>query len=169
VALARGDAAGAVAAATASIGHAEAAGAGLQAAFGRSLLGRALVATGDRDGAVTTLRIAEHELDAFGSERARDEVRRELRKLGVRAEPRGRATAGDSGLSSLTEREHEIAMHVVDRMTNKQIAGALYLSEKTIESHMRNIFLKLEVSSRVEVARAVERDQREHGAAAPSP
>jgi DNA-binding CsgD family transcriptional regulator len=64
-------------------------------------------------------------------------------------------------VSSLTARELEIAGLVTDRRTNREIAGALFLSEKTIESHMRNIFVKLGVSSRVQVARAVERDRRE--------
>ena len=50
---------------------------------------------------------------------------------------------------------------MTDRKTNKEIAAELFLSEKTIESHLRNIFFKLGVSSRVEVARALEREQRE--------
>ena len=37
------------------------------------------------------------------------------------------------------------------------MAAELFLSEKTIESHLRNIFVKLGASSRVEVAREVER------------
>jgi DNA-binding NarL/FixJ family response regulator len=45
----------------------------------------------------------------------------------------------------------------VDRRTNKEIAAELYLSPKTVESHIRNLFHKLDVDSRVEVARAVER------------
>ena len=44
-------------------------------------------------------------------------------------------------------------------MTNREIAEALFLSEKTIESHIRNLFMKLGVSSRVEVARTVERER----------
>jgi DNA-binding NarL/FixJ family response regulator len=91
----------------------------------------------------------------------RDEMRRELRKLGARAETRGRATAEDSGIEALTKRELEIAGLITDRMTNKQIASELFLSEKTIESHIRNIFIKVGASSRVEVARAIERDRRE--------
>ena len=43
-------------------------------------------------------------------------------------------------------------------MTNREVAAELFLSEKTVESHLRNIFAKLGVSSRVDVARAVERD-----------
>ena len=47
--------------------------------------------------AIAALREAERELDACGSVRVRDELRRELRKLGARAEPRGPAAAGESG------------------------------------------------------------------------
>jgi DNA-binding CsgD family transcriptional regulator/tetratricopeptide (TPR) repeat protein len=74
-------------------------------------------------------------------------LRRELRKLGARAEPRGPAPRR-VGVSSLTKRELEIADLVTDRMTNREIAAALFLSDKTIESHMRNLFMKLGVSSR---------------------
>jgi DNA-binding NarL/FixJ family response regulator len=42
-------------------------------------------------------------------------------------------------------------------MTNPQIAAELYLSQKTVESHVRNLFHKLGVSSRADVARVVER------------
>ncbi len=104
---------------------------------------------------------AERELDACGSVRMRDEMRRELRKLGARVEPRGPATSGDSGIASLTKRELEIATMATDRKTNREIAAALFLSAKTVESHMRHVFFKLGVSSRVEVARVVERDRRE--------
>ena len=67
-------------------------------------------------------------------------------------------------MEALTKREREIAELVTDRKTNKEIAAELFLSEKTIESHLRNVFVKLGVSSRVEVARAVERDRREQAA-----
>jgi DNA-binding NarL/FixJ family response regulator len=92
--------------------------------------------------------------------RSRDEVRRELRRLGARTEPRGASPTEEAGLASLSAREREIADLVADRRTNKEIAGTLFLSEKTVESHLRNIFRKLPASSRVEVARAVERERR---------
>jgi len=53
----------------------------------------------------------------------------------------------------------EMLVRKADRKTNREIAGELFLSDKTIESHLRNIFVKLGVSSRVDVARAVERDR----------
>jgi DNA-binding NarL/FixJ family response regulator len=50
---------------------------------------------------------------------------------------------------------------VTDRKTNQQIADELFLTVKTIETHLRNIFRKLDVSSRVEVARLLEPERRE--------
>ena len=111
--------------------------------------------------AIAALREAERELDACGSVRVRDEMRRELRRLGARAEPRGPATGGRQrhrvADASASSRSPTL---VTDRKTNREIAAALFLSDKTVESHMRNIFVKLGVSSRVEVARAVERERR---------
>jgi DNA-binding NarL/FixJ family response regulator len=59
----------------------------------------------------------------------------------------------------LSKRELEIADLVTDRLTNKEIAAARFLSDKTVESHLRSIFRKLGASSRVEVARTVERER----------
>jgi len=58
--------------------------------------------------------------------------------------------------AALTGREEQIARLVVDRRTNPEIAEMLFLSPKTVETPLRNIFRKLDVSSRVEVARTVE-------------
>jgi DNA-binding CsgD family transcriptional regulator len=156
--LHKGEGKAAVAPARAGVEGALAAGAGLQSAFSRQLLGRALAASGQKKEAVAELREAERELDRCGALRERDATRRELRRLGARREARGPA-AGETGVGSLTKREHEIADLVTDRMTNKEIAAELFLSEKTIESHLRNIFFKLDASSRVDVARTVERER----------
>ena len=51
----------------------------------------------------------------------------------------------------------EIAQLVVDRRTNPEIAAALFLSQKTVETHLRNIFRKIDVSGRVELASVVAR------------
>lgn len=57
----------------------------------------------------------------------------------------------------LTGREVEVAELVRDRRTNREIAEELFLSLKTVEAHMRNIFQKLDVSSRTEVAQLIGR------------
>ena len=46
------------------------------------------------------------------------------------------------------------------RHTNPEIAEELFLSVKTVETHVRNIFRKLDAASRVEVARVLERAER---------
>ena len=91
-------------------------------------------------------------------------MRRRLRQLGVRVEPRRRSHVEKGGELSLSERELEIADLVFDRKTNREIAAELFLSTKTVETHLRNIFAKLGVSSRVEVARRIQ-SQRDEGVA----
>ena len=130
----------------------------LDAALLRRIEGQALAALGrSADAAVTALQAAESAFDSFPAVRMRDGVRQELRKLGARATRRGPAPAADQGLEALSAREREVAELVADRRMNKEIAATLFLSEKTVESHLRSIFRKLSVTSRVEVARAIER------------
>ena len=93
----------------------------------------------------------------MGAIRYRNQVEGHLGKAGVR---RGRKTrrgkAEGFGLETLTGRELEVSELIRDRRTNKEIAGELFLSQKTVESHVRNIFGKLGVSSRVDIARALD-------------
>jgi DNA-binding CsgD family transcriptional regulator/tetratricopeptide (TPR) repeat protein len=158
--LAQGRAREAAEVARAAGGPASARGLRVDAAHLRRLEALALTAMGERKAAVAAFREVEREFDSFPSVRARDEVRRELRKLGARVEPRGPVASSLAGLEVLSPREREIAELVADRRTNKEIAGRLFLSDKTVETHLRNIFRKLSASSRVEVARAVERAHR---------
>jgi DNA-binding CsgD family transcriptional regulator len=71
-----------------------------------------------------------------------------------------RGDGGSTGLTALTERELQVARLVTDRRTNAEIAGELYLSIKTVEAHIRSLFRKLAVNSRVEIARMIERNDR---------
>ena len=98
--------------------------------------------------ALAALTAAESALDGFGAVRWRDEAVRELRRLGHRV----RRESGEA-LGSLTGREREIADLVAAGRTNREVAEQLVLSPKTIEAHLRNIYAKLGVRSRVELAR----------------
>jgi ATP/maltotriose-dependent transcriptional regulator MalT len=167
VALHAGDAVTAAERAFASALAADEAGAPIEAALSRTLAGRALAQTGDGEGAVVELQRAAAAFEACGALRYRDGAERELGKLGHRPHRRTRpGTTDGSGIETLTERELEVARLVVDRKTNPEIAADLFLSQKTVETHLRNIFHKMDVTSRVALARAVESSDGTVGARA---
>ncbi len=56
------------------------------------------------------------------------------------------------GLPDLSAREHDILQRIAEGQTNKEIAAALYLSEKTVKHYVTNILTKLQVRNRVEAA-----------------
>jgi DNA-binding NarL/FixJ family response regulator len=64
---------------------------------------------------------------------------------------------GSGGLAALSRRERAIAELVAAGLTNRAIGGHLFLSEKTIETHMTHIFQKLGLRSRAQLAAAVAR------------
>jgi DNA-binding CsgD family transcriptional regulator len=136
-------------------------GAPIDEGITRMLAGRALAGAGDKERAAEELTAAARIFEECGALTRRDAVDRELGKLGKRVHRRTRRGKVDgTGIELLTERELEVARLVVDRKTNAQIAAELFLSPKTVETHIRHLFQKLEVSSRVEVARVVERAER---------
>ena len=158
VALDAGEPAAAAQHALSSAASAETVGAVIEAALSRTLAGRALSEAGEAEQAAAELSQAAAVLDACGARRYRDAAEQELRRQGRRIHRQTRATdPGGAGIASLTERELEVAQLVVARKTNAEIAAELFLSVKTIESHMRNLFHKLNVSSRVDVAKTIER------------
>jgi DNA-binding CsgD family transcriptional regulator/tetratricopeptide (TPR) repeat protein len=168
VALHSGNTARAIERSLASAEAAQEVGAPIEGALSRTLAGRALAQAGESDRAVAELQRAAAAFDACGALRYRESAERELGKLGHRPHRRTRAGKNDgTGIGSLTERELQVARLVVDRKTNPQIAAELFLSQKTVETHLRNIFHKINVASRVELARAVERAA--NGARATSP
>jgi DNA-binding CsgD family transcriptional regulator len=79
-------------------------------------------------------------------------VRSRLRELGVRrrlvtAEPE------TNGWSALTTSELTVARLVADGLTNREVAERLFVSPHTVSSHLRHVFSKLGINSRVELAR----------------
>ena len=72
-------------------------------------------------------------------------------------ELRGHEHGGDPGLEAagagggLTSREHEIAILVASGLSNREIAGRLFISKRTVDAHVEHIFGKLGISSRVQL------------------
>lgn len=53
---------------------------------------------------------------------------------------------------TLTDREREVLSHIADGRSNREIARALHLSEKTVKTHVSNILMKLDLSDRTQAA-----------------
>ncbi|HEV8626531.1 MAG TPA: AAA family ATPase [Acidimicrobiia bacterium] len=116
-----------------------------------ALLGRARAAGGDRDAALEDLRRAAEVFDACGAVVRRGWVAEDMRRLGAR----GRRAAGTAvaGPAALTKREREVARLAVEGRSAKEIAAALFIGERTVESHLASAYAKLGVSSRVDLVR----------------
>ena len=64
-----------------------------------------------------------------------------------------RRLAKASGASPLSEREREVLQHVARGHTYREIGETLYIAEKTVENHVRNILGKLHLSRKQELMR----------------
>ncbi len=62
------------------------------------------------------------------------------------------AVASDDAAGPLGKREADVARLVADGLTNKQIGTRLFISERTVDSHVRNILNKLGFNSRAQIA-----------------
>jgi ATP/maltotriose-dependent transcriptional regulator MalT len=90
------------------------------------------------------------ELDRLGSTLWAGRAQAELAATGLR--PRRRDL---SAPDTLTPQERNVVKLVAEGLSNRELAASLYVSTNTIETHMRHIFQKLGVRSRVELARAM--------------
>jgi DNA-binding CsgD family transcriptional regulator len=70
---------------------------------------------------------------------------------GAGAAPHGAAGPGGAA-GPLAKREADVAQLVADGLTNKQIGARLFISERTVDSHVRSILNKLGVGSRAQIA-----------------
>jgi DNA-binding CsgD family transcriptional regulator len=84
-------------------------------------------------------------------------VDQRLRSGGKRTWRRGPRPSGRDLLHLLTAREREIAEMLASGTSNSEIASTLFISKKTVERHVSNIFVKLGARNRVEVAALVAR------------
>lgn len=151
-ALAAGDPARAAERAREAAGMFADGGLRIHAGRARMRAGTAHRDAGDRTGARTELGHAAQTFAECGARTLYDQAVQEQRRLGVRVPGTTGRAAGPHGLSP---REREVAELVAAGYTNKQIAEKLFLSIRTVETHMSHIFAKLDVTSRVGVVSAL--------------
>jgi DNA-binding NarL/FixJ family response regulator len=126
--------------------HAGAPG-GFERARTRFLYGQALRRARRRATAREQLHEALAEFERLNAVPWADRTRAELRVAG------GAAAAPADGPADLTPQQWEVARLVGAGATNREVAARLYLSPRTVEHHLRNIFARLGLRSRVELAR----------------
>jgi DNA-binding NarL/FixJ family response regulator len=88
--------------------------------------------------------------NAIGMQAFAERARRELRATGETARKRAAATHGE-----LTPQEAQIARLARAGLSNPEIAAQLFLSPRTIQYHLGNIFTKLEITSRRQLRQAL--------------
>ncbi|MGA8245569.1 MAG: AAA family ATPase [Nocardioides sp.] len=90
-----------------------------------------------------------------------------LRELGVRRRRHGARGRPSSGWASLTPTELTVADLVAEGLSNPQVGERLYVSRRTVQTHLAHIFAKLGISSRSELAAEVTRRRHPEQAAQP--
>ena len=94
---------------------------------------------------------------------ARDLARAEaaLREAGIRRGRRGTRSRPQFGWPSLSPTEHSVADLVAEGLSNPQIGARLYISHRTVQTHLAHIFAKLDISARAQLAAEVTRRRRD--------
>jgi DNA-binding CsgD family transcriptional regulator/tetratricopeptide (TPR) repeat protein len=118
--------------------------------------GRALLADGRRDAGVAALDRAWDRFHALGAASAAEDVQRALAGTGVRrVRWASRKSKPLTGWDSLTRTEQRVARLIFQGHTNRSAANVLSLSSHTVNSHLRAIFGKLAVNSRIQLMRVL--------------
>jgi DNA-binding CsgD family transcriptional regulator len=129
----------------------EAAGLVIDAGRARFCAGVASAAAGDGDQARAELAAAAATFATCGARSLHAAVIRQQRKLGVRVPGPGRG----AGAYGLTQRELDVVKLVGEGFTNQQIAESLFVSIRTVETHLSHIFAKLHVTTRTGILKAI--------------
>ena len=101
-----------------------------------------------RTEARTQLYAALQRFELLGADLWAERAQRELRASGERARKRDPST-----IDELTAQELQVAQLVSEGRTNRDVAAELFLSPRTIDFHLRNVFRKLGIGSRTELVR----------------
>jgi DNA-binding CsgD family transcriptional regulator len=118
-------------------------------------LGCARLADGDRSGAVDAFDHVLRICAGVGAARDAARARKRLRELGIRRRIQS-LDRPKLGWESLTDAELQVARLAAAGYTNGGIADRLFISPHTVNTHLRHVFDKLDIRSRVELTRIVE-------------
>ena len=113
----------------------------------------ALVDSGDRAPARAAFTNAVDLYSSLGAARDVARLQARFRAHGIRRAPRVKHRRALRGWDSLTPAEARIAALVAEGLTNPQIAAKLFLSHRTVATHVSHILGKLDVRSRIDIAR----------------
>ena len=113
----------------------------------RLLYGEHLRRARRRNAARTQLRAALEGFERLRAEPWAERARRELRAAGETSRRRD-----PSALDQLTPQELQISRFVAQGLANKEIAAQLFISPRTVDHHLRNVFAKLGITSRLQLA-----------------
>ena len=113
--------------------------------------GVALGRTGRLDEGRALLEEALETYDGVGATRDLARANAALRAMGVRRR-RSRRQRASTGWESLTESELRVAKLAAEGLTNRQIGERLFVSRRTVETHLKHIFQKLDLSTRTQLA-----------------
>lgn len=111
--------------------------------------------SGDRDAALAQLARARSGYQTVDAQHDLDRVLARMRAHGVRVRHWAFADRPSFGWDSLTATERRVVDLAVDGLTNRQIAQHMFLSPHTVAFHLRQVFRKLGVNCRVQLARLV--------------
>ncbi|WP_200303567.1 helix-turn-helix transcriptional regulator [Streptomyces adelaidensis] len=112
-----------------------------------------LLGSAEREQAIAALNIAMASYHGLGAVWDEARVRKRLRRLGVRRRHWKHVPRPQTGWDSLTRAEEGVAQLVARGLTNRQVAGELFVSPHTVGFHLRQIYRKLAIQSRVDLAR----------------
>jgi DNA-binding CsgD family transcriptional regulator len=115
--------------------------------------GNAWAERGRHDDAEARLRQAHELYEQLGATDGMARVRSCLRRVGTQIRHWKHADRPASGWGSLTDTEHRIADLVAQGLSNHEVASRVFLSSHTVAFHLRHVFWKLGISSRVQLAR----------------
>jgi DNA-binding CsgD family transcriptional regulator len=119
--------------------------------------GDAFARQGSAETAVPLLGQALAAYERLGAIRDLARAQAALRALGVRHGRRGARKRPRHGWQSLTSAEQAVAALVTEGLSNPQIGERLYVSHRTVQTHVAHVFTKLDISSRAQLAAEVTR------------